>query len=145
MATVDEVNAFIIGYEECAVWSSTHTPLEPDGTEGEPVEIDSLDWVEGAYTVAELFTPEASASIRQDCEGFIANAAEDLLAAFEAKPGYDWSGAGHDFWLTRNGHGAGFWDRGLGEAGDRLTAMAKSFGGLDLLVLEETHQIEVMG
>lgn len=28
---------------------------------------------------------------------------------------------GHDFWLTRNGHGAGFWDRGLGDAGEALT------------------------
>ena len=24
---------------------------------------------------------------------------------------------GHDLWLTRNGHGAGFWDRGLGAQG----------------------------
>ena len=37
--------------------------------------------------------------------------------------------AGHDFWLTRNGHGAGFWDRGdlygsnetIGDIGDYLS------------------------
>lgn len=23
----------------------------------------------------------------------------------------DWARAGHDLWLTRNGHGTGFWDR----------------------------------
>lgn len=34
---------------------------------------------------------------------------------------------GHDFWLTRNGHGAGFWDRGLGEIGDELTKISKTF------------------
>jgi hypothetical protein len=34
---------------------------------------------------------------------------------------------GHDLWLTMQGHGAGFWDRGLGEVGDRLTAAAKTF------------------
>ena len=28
---------------------------------------------------------------------------------------------GHDLVLTANGHGAGFWDSGLGEAGDKLT------------------------
>jgi hypothetical protein len=33
--------------------------------------------------------------------------------------------AGHDYWLTRNGHGTGFWDRGLGEVGDKLTAICK--------------------
>jgi hypothetical protein len=35
---------------------------------------------------------------------------------------------GHDFWLTRNGHGAGFWDRGLGELGERLSAAARVYG-----------------
>ena len=42
---------------------------------------------------------------------------------------------GLDFWLTRNGHGAGFWDRysnGKGAlAGDRLTKIAKTFGSID--------------
>lgn len=33
----------------------------------------------------------------------------------------------HDFYLTRNGHGAGFWD-GDYEKGDELTKIAKSFG-----------------
>lgn len=33
----------------------------------------------------------------------------------------------HDFFLTRNGHGAGFWD-GNYECGDELTAIAEGFG-----------------
>lgn len=33
----------------------------------------------------------------------------------------------HDFWLTRNGHGAGFWD-GDYDDGDRLTELSKEFG-----------------
>ena len=41
---------------------------------------------------------------------------------------------GHDFWLTRNGHGAGFWDRGLGELGQKLTDACKTFGSMDLYV-----------
>ena len=41
---------------------------------------------------------------------------------------------GHDFWLTRNRHGAGFWDRGLGDVGDRLTKAAHAFGESDLYV-----------
>ncbi len=31
---------------------------------------------------------------------------------------------GHDLWLTRQGHGAGFWDRGLPN-GDKLTELCK--------------------
>lgn len=41
----------------------------------------------------------------------------------------------HDFWLTRNGHGAGFWDRPEvygQEQSDQLTAIAKTFGECDL-------------
>jgi hypothetical protein len=42
--------------------------------------------------------------------------------------------AGHDFWLTRNRHGAGFWDRGLGDAGRMLTEMAHPYGECALYV-----------
>lgn len=35
---------------------------------------------------------------------------------------------GHDFYMTRNGHGVGFWDRGLGELGTWLTGICKPFG-----------------
>ncbi len=38
---------------------------------------------------------------------------------------------GHDFYLTRNHHGAGFWDRGLGERGESLTKLAHTFGETD--------------
>lgn len=40
----------------------------------------------------------------------------------------DFAQHGHDFALTRNGHGAGFWDRGYGEVGERLTESAKVYG-----------------
>lgn len=44
---------------------------------------------------------------------------------------------GHDFWLTREGHGAGFWDRGYGAVGDKLTAAAHGYGNAgDELAME---------
>lgn len=42
--------------------------------------------------------------------------------------------AGHDFWLTRCGHGAGFWDRGLGDIGCKLTEAASVYGSVDLYI-----------
>ena len=37
--------------------------------------------------------------------------------------------AGHDFWLTRNGHGAGFWDGDYPESEETiLTDAARTFG-----------------
>jgi hypothetical protein len=35
--------------------------------------------------------------------------------------------AGHDLILTANHHGAGFWDRGLGAAGDALTEATRGY------------------
>ena len=43
--------------------------------------------------------------------------------------GLEPSQVGHDLWLTRNGHGAGFWDRGLGDVGENLSNIARSMGG----------------
>lgn len=41
---------------------------------------------------------------------------------------------GADFWFTRNGHGAGFWDRGYPEEiGDSLTKAAHAFGEVYLM------------
>jgi len=39
----------------------------------------------------------------------------------------------HNFWLTRNGHGAGFWDRDY-ENGDALTEACVKYGELHLEV-----------
>lgn len=42
--------------------------------------------------------------------------------------------AGHDFWLTRNGHGVGFWESEWGAVKDQLSDAAKQFGECYLYV-----------
>ena len=55
------------------------------------------------------------------------------LATYVEHFGSDWPEQfGHDLALTRNGHGAGFWDRGLGDAGDVLSDWADSLGTLHI-------------
>lgn len=44
---------------------------------------------------------------------------------------------GHDFWLTRNRHGAGFWDRGLGDLGKELTDYCHHLGEVNLYTYEK--------
>jgi len=41
-----------------------------------------------------------------------------------------WNAAAHDFMLTRNGHGTGFWDNGRWQEpwGNQLAELAESFG-----------------
>ncbi len=73
----------------------------------------------------------ARESIREDCETFQRDHAA-LLAQAYAVDGYTPAQAGHDYWLTRNGHGAGFWDRGLGAVGEALSRAARDAGSIDV-------------
>ena len=80
------------------------------------------------------FAEETITKIVNDCAAFeLANLKALRLAG-------DPSQNGHDFWLTRNHHGAGFWSRGyegrIGEAsiGDYLTQKAHEFGEVSLVV-----------
>jgi hypothetical protein len=98
-------------YLETALWSSV------EGDEGTPMD--------KAHDIAD-FAPEAIAQAETDCTKFEEKARSLLDAA-----GVDDSQAGHDFWLTRNGRGVGFWDRGNGLVGDSLAAIAHEFGETD--------------
>jgi hypothetical protein len=121
--------AFLNGYMIAALWSST-------GPSEEPYACENLD---DLFDIDDI-SDECRDSMFKDCNKFIDENIADLEAycdshrgvqarAHEDKP-EAW--AGHDFWLTRNGHGVGFWDRGLGELGERLSKAAKVYGGIDL-------------
>ncbi len=69
--------------------------------------------------------PETLQHIIEDCTGF-----ELLNRALLDNAGNPQQN-GHDFWLTRNGHGAGFWDRGYGDIGDKLTKACKSYANIN--------------
>lgn len=47
--------------------------------------------------------------------------------------------AGHDFWLTQNGHGAGFWDGDWPKYGDTFTKLAKCYPEINLFITEENQ------
>lgn len=114
--TSQDIDDFIAGYVTCALWSSnddSDTPLDHN------------------YTPEDI-APEAQATMEADCEKFVS---ENLLRLEE----WDASQAGHDFWLTRNGHGAGFWDRDDSHGRpmacrDALSDAARAFGEVDLYV-----------
>ncbi len=74
------------------------------------------------------FAPEAMSEALEDCSEFIETAANHgLLDEYLSKGGTP-EQFGHDLWLTRNRHGVGFWDRGLGGLGEQLTHHAHTMG-----------------
>ena len=106
---------FTIGYVECALWSSTDE-------NGDPLD-DNYGWGDIDH--------KSLKRMISDCVAFQEDNAGDLEDTDPAR-------AGMDFWLTRNGHGAGFWDGDYPEeVGDRLTESAKIYGSQDLCVCDD--------
>lgn len=109
-------DAFMRGYFEAALWSS--------------LDDDDLP-MDGRYSVSD-FSVKAIMEMIHDCKEFQQDNASLLAQAYE-DPRYDEARAGFDFWLTRNRHGAGFWDRGLPYLVWReLTDATRAYGSADL-------------
>jgi hypothetical protein len=111
---------FTQAYLEAMFWAETDNSRDNGG-----------DPMEDNYSPEDL-APEARAEIEKDCAAFYDAPWSELWA--DCEKGYGDEQAGHDFYLTRNHHGAGFWDRGLGEVGDRLTEACKPYGTQGLYV-----------
>lgn len=113
---------FTASYLATALWSSSDengTPLEVNYSTDD-IDSEILEWM------------------RAECARFY-NENRDDIECDGAPNANDGSGiagmAGHDFWLTRNGHGAGFWDGDWPEPhASRLTDAAGAMGEVDLYV-----------
>lgn len=105
------LDTFTLQYIETLLWSESDEHGKP---------------LEGLYSVDDL-APETLEAIKEDCAGFQKSQSGHIVGREEL--------AGHDFCLTRNGHGAGFWDGDWPEeAGEVLTIASKPFGTMDLYV-----------
>lgn len=123
-----EFEHFFHAYCVAALWSSTDT------VNGEHVNLDDdhdTDDIEEA-TLKQM---------RENCEKFwetglpLINEEEDNHTFRRGSDGSDiYQSAGHDFWLTQNGHGAGFWDGDWPTHGEALTEMSKVFSEMNLYV-----------
>lgn len=155
-----ELDNFTKAYITAAFWSSTENPF---GTCPQCGKEDQIlcrwgEWVTGKgnphvctdcsdkepdheppmdenYSITDL-APEALAKIVDDCAKFQAAHGELFTnenCKYHGCPPDEY--AGHDFWLTRNGHGCGFWDGNWEEpAATTLDNASKAFGECDLYV-----------
>lgn len=114
--TIADLDVIVCAYARCALWSST-------GDDNEP--LDCL------YSFDDL-APTTIQGFKEDCTDF-AQSNIELLQSVDM----ELEQIGHDFWLTRNGHGAGFWDRNLGATGDKLTELAQVYGEVYLSVCDD--------
>jgi len=122
MKTIPTQTPFLRAYIECALWSSTDNA---DDSGGEP-----LDRNYSPSDIAEATLQRMA----EDCAKFQSDNAEDIETCTKGD-----TQAGHDFWLSRNGHGAGFFDAYKGEpypddVAARLQENAYDCGTFDLYI-----------
>jgi len=113
------------GYLVSMVWTGTldfMTNTSEFG--GESLTSDGV--LDSVLSVEDL-RPDVVESAEKDVDAFLEQVGE-YLKYWELPEGLTASQLGHDFNLTRNHHGAGFWDRGWGELGDWLTRVAQAYG-----------------
>lgn len=113
--------SFLQAYVEAALFSTND---ESDESGGEPMD-KNYSWDE--------FAPKTKQAFKKDCDAFIKMGQRDLVAGLAH--GMDAEQAGHDFWLTREGHGAGFWDGDWPKPmANNLTALSKKFGEANIYI-----------
>jgi hypothetical protein len=121
--TESDRDEFLMAYEEAALWTSSDNS---DESGGEP-----FDENYGP----EDFAEETQKAMLADCVAFL-DAAHTFINAETClgNSRMPMRQAGMDFWLTRCGHGVGFWedDRWTVEAGKTLTELADKAGNVDL-------------
>ena len=99
--------------------------------------IEALLWTESdeneKYLDADLssddMATESMEQLTQDCQQFLAAFPLNAIPEIET-----WRHVGHDFLLTRNGHGAGFWDGDYPINGDKITALCEEFDPVNAYV-----------
>lgn len=125
-----QFQATLTGAVESCLWSTMPTPAEED--------IAILETAD-QYTITEQEMGKLRGTLAYYVsDWFLENYPTICLAVDKS---YTWEHVGHDFWLTSQGHGAGFWDRGLGEVGDTLTDSVNGYTDIVGLYLNEeaTH------
>jgi hypothetical protein len=110
---IDRVDNILKHYVIAALWSSTD---------------DSDEALDANYSFDDVDS-DTLTRMRVDIAKFITENDEAIKES-----GTTDEQLGHDLWLSRNGHGAGFFDRGYGDVGDKLQDAARAMKGTDLYV-----------
>jgi hypothetical protein len=101
LPTLASLDSFTRAYVDAMLWTEEEN-LKEDASQHEDELEPAARWDVNVHCLA----PEALASILEDCRAFQESEAENLTAAYEEHDDYGYEQAGHDFWLTRNRHGA---------------------------------------
>jgi hypothetical protein len=143
-----DTDSILNGYVDCALWSESIGEDFADAWQaktGEDAPAPDVSLESFGFTADDVDS-ESLDAMREDVRSFVSDPALADALRFWVET-FGETQIGHDFWLTRNGHGAGFWDRfssGEGEAyGRALTDAAKPYGSSYLYVGDDLDTVHV--
>lgn len=110
------IDKFLSGYIECALWSTT------DCRDEEGNDVYNLD------DEFDSVSDNCREAMLSDCNDFITANLQNLEAFKEQTKCDDWR-LGFLFWLNRSGHGSGFWDESMHcDVADALSDACRPYG-----------------
>lgn len=120
----EEVSGAFEHYLACALWTGLYEPADSwDDAQPEPLD---------GHADVDDVPDDARDELRTDWDDFVSSNVRDI-DEYMRVTGTDLGQVAHDFHLTRNGHGAGFWDRDAGDVGERLSEAARVYGTAELM------------
>lgn len=122
------VGSFMDGFDDFLKGYLLGLAFTASDSEGEPLFShpgkDITDCIDPITEVFDKLSDDDKVTVMYNCAHFLAQANSML--------GGNASAAGSDFHLTRNGHGAGFWDGDWPVHGKQLTALSNTFDSCEL-------------
>jgi hypothetical protein len=141
----DEIKEIFKGYIECALWTEEDTLKDDMGVDdNDDEDIEDMDEIEKLIKLQDNFQNKNFISFisddidvnsridaYKDIKNFIIYAGSDAInEAIEENGLFK---LGMDIWLTRNGHGSGFFDHTYDNENE-LTDAARKLGSVDLYI-----------
>ena len=144
-----DIEEAVTGYIECQLWAQ-RDGLFDDGDTPEDIELARSNGAERLdehgeclddFYGADDIDPAYIESVRAELIDF-ANAHPLAIRLYlntttvlgNMRNRHNSAQFGHDFYLTREHHGTGFWDRGLGDLGEYLTEQCQTYGEANYLL-----------
>ena len=114
--TAERATDMTRGYLAAAAWADGHAA--------------TTDTDDAVIVTADMFDAATVAAALGTCAAFLAVHMTALETGHD-----DWGQHGHDLWLTRQGHGTGFWDRGYpADISRQLTGAARDLGETSIYI-----------
>lgn len=155
--TTRRLEHFAQGYAMAMLNFNTHVISIDDESNSEPVEAAWWQRPDDTLWAVHAFEQDSQGALLEDVVDFFQSNLRELMAyaaiirsrlpelvTEDESDQRAYSAAGQDFALTRNGHGTGFWDRGMPDVlAATLSGHSKVYGGSQAWLNADENEVQL--